>query len=60
MVLTACTGFGTSGSVTSSARDFPEPGSGDKNAMRGVDSQQSISQVWAIQRTWARRSCPDG
>ena len=48
MQSTACTGLGTRGSVTSRARDFPEPGSGDRNAIRGVDSQAPISQVWAI------------
>ena len=47
-MLTACTGRGTSGSVTSSARDFPEPGSGERNAMRGVDSQSSMKYVCAI------------
>lgn len=51
VVLTACTGIGTSGSVTSSARDFPLPGSGDKKAIRGVDSHWSIRWVWAIHRT---------
>ncbi|COW26805.1 Uncharacterised protein [Mycobacterium tuberculosis] len=53
MQLMACTGRGTSGSVTSSARLLPEPGSGDKKAIRGVESHASINQQCAIQRVCA-------
>ena len=42
MTLTASTGRGTSSSVTSSARVLPDAGSGDRKAMRGVDSQASM------------------
>jgi hypothetical protein len=38
-------GLGTSSSVISRARVFPEPGSGDRNAIRGVDSQASMRWV---------------
>jgi hypothetical protein len=50
------TGRGTRSSVTSSARDLPDAGSGERKARRGVESQMSIRCVWAIQRVWATRA----
>jgi hypothetical protein len=39
--LAATSGLGTRVSMISRARDFPEPGSGERNAIRGVASKQS-------------------
>ena len=60
MVLTDITGLGTSDSVTSKARVLPLLGSGERNAMRGVESHRSISQAWPIHRTCATSSCALG
>ena len=46
----ACTGLGTRGSVHSRAQVFPLDGSGDRNEIRGVDSQQSMRWVCAHHR----------
>ncbi len=46
-------GLGVSVSMISSARVLPLPGSGERNAMRGVDSKQSSRCACASQRVTA-------
>jgi hypothetical protein len=58
--LAKCAPFLTSGSVTSIALVLPDPGSGERNANLGVESQSSMKNVCAIHRTWATRSSAPG
>ena len=60
VALMASTGRGTRVSVISNARVFPDPGSGERNAIRGVDSQTSIMCVCPIQSACATWVCSDG
>ncbi len=50
---TAVMGCGTRVSTTSSARDFPDPGSGERKARRGVESKQSSRWACASHRVTA-------
>ena len=54
--LMVSTGFGTSNSEISSARDLPDAGSALRKAMRGVVSHTSMKCVWTHQRVCATRA----
>jgi hypothetical protein len=50
---TVVTGRGVRSSTISSARDLPDPGSGERNAIRGVVSKQSMRWACASHRVTA-------
>ncbi len=57
---TAAIALGTRVSITSRARLLPDPGSGDRNAIRGVESKQSSRCAWASHNTTATYAASRG